>query len=135
MRAGTRSRSAAVIAGAVLVLGLAGCSALPTEGSTSGSVGVACLTLRSTVTNIEALRVWCTDHDDPAGASGWLTGIASALKNEASTDARVREAVTRLDAQVEALSGDDRETVMAQLPEVLSDIADSLQPVRDAGCA
>jgi hypothetical protein len=133
-----RALSTTAIAAFALAVGLAGCSALPDQGSTATS-GMACLNLRSTVTNLEALRAWCLDHHDAAGAAGWATGIENSLKTSAAEDAeaasRIRDAASRLDAQVKLLSGAESEAAVAQLPDVITAIVDELKPVRDAVCA
>lgn len=125
---------ATTIAALALAIGLAGCSTLPgQEASASG--GAACLNLRSTVTNLEALRAWCLDHHDAAGAAGWVTGIENSLKADAATSSQVRDAASRLDAQVQLLSGTDSEAAVAQLPDVLDKVVEELSPARDAVCA
>lgn len=133
-----RATRTAAIAAFVLAVGLAGCSALPDQQALSAQ-GMSCLNLRSTVTNLEALRTWCLDHRDPAGAAGWITGIDNSLKAEASNNeavtSRVRSAVSRLDEQVTLLSGADHETAIEQLPGVLTEIVNGLTPAREAVCA
>lgn len=133
-----RATSTAAIAAFALAVGLAGCSAVPDQQA-GASRGLSCLNLRSTVTNLEALRAWCLDHQDSAGAAGWITGIEGLLKAEASDDAsvssRVRSAVSRLDEQVKLLTGADQKTAIAQLPSVLTEIVDGLTPAREAVCA
>jgi len=120
------------------IFGLAGCSALPEHQAVTAG-GVSCLNLRSTVTNLEALRAWCLNHRDSAGAADWITGIENSLKAEASDDAavtsRVRSAASRLDEQVKLLTGADQETAIAQLPSILAEIVDGLTPAREAVCA
>lgn len=133
-----RARSTLAIAALVLAFGLAGCSALPDQQAMAVGGG-DCLNLRSTVTNLKALRAWCLDHQDAAGAAGWITGIEGALKSEASGNAavssRVRSAVSRLDEQVKLLAGPDQGRVSAQLPNVLTEVVDGLTPARDTVCA
>ncbi|MFB9747409.1 hypothetical protein [Leifsonia shinshuensis] len=126
------------IAAFALAIGLAGCSTLPDHGATATG-GVACLNLRSTVTNLEALRAWCLDHNDAAGAAAWATGIENSLKTAAVGDtaatSRVRAAASRLDEQVRLLSGSDSRSAIAQLPDVITGIVDELKPAGDAVCA
>lgn len=133
-----RAFSTTAIAAFALAIGLAGCSTLPNQEAPA-SGGVACLNLRSTVTNLEALRAWCLDHHDAAGAAGWVTGIENSLKADASEDtvtsSRIRDAASRLDEQAKLLSGTDSQTAITQLPDVVTTIVDELKPARDAVCA
>ncbi len=133
-----RALSTTAIAAFALAIGLAGCSALPDQGRTA-SGGAACVNLRSTVTNLEALRAWCLDHRDAAGAAGWANGIENSMKADAADDAatssRIRDAASRLDAQVRMLSGPDGEAAVAQLPDLITEVLDELRPARDAVCA
>ncbi|SEA76084.1 hypothetical protein [Leifsonia sp. 21MFCrub1.1] len=125
------------IAAAALAIGLVGCSTIPDHGAAAS--GVACLNVRSAVTNLEALRAWCLDHHDAAGAAGWVTGIENALRTDASastaTSSRIRDAASRLDAQVQLLSGTGGEAAVAQLPGVITDVLDELKPARAEMCA
>ncbi len=133
-----RALSTTAIAAFALTVGLAGCSTLPDQGTTA-SDGVACLNLRSTVTNLEALRAWCADHHDAASAAEWVTGIENSLKASTSDDnamsPRIRDAASRLDKQVQLLSGADSQAAIAQLPDVISAVTDELKPAVDAVCA
>jgi uncharacterized protein YidB (DUF937 family) len=130
--------AALVVAALALAFGVAGCSAVPDQHAATAQ-GANCVDLRSTVTNLEALRSWCLDHRDAAGAAAWITGIESALTSEASHDAaissRVRSAASRLDEQAKLLAGPDHATAISQLPSVLAGIVDDLTPARDAVCA
>ena len=132
-----RAFSATAIAAFALAIGLAGCSTAPNQATASGRV--ACLNLRSTVTNLEALRAWCLDHHDAAGARAWVSGIENSLTATAATasttSSRIRDASSRLMEQVKLLAGPNSETAMAQLPDAISSVVDELKPARDAGCA
>ncbi|MDN4595958.1 hypothetical protein [Leifsonia virtsii] len=136
----TRARAfgTTTVAAFALAIGLAGCSTLPDPGTTA-SGGVFCLDLRSTVTNLEALRAWCLDHHDAAAAVEWVNGIENSLKAEtpgdAATASRLHDAAAELDEQVRALSGPDGDTAIAQLPGVITDVLGKLTPTRDAVCA
>jgi len=133
-----RAFSATAIAAFALAIGLAGCSTLPTQEATA-SGGAACVNVRSTVTNLEALRAWCLDHHDAAAAAGWVTGIENSLKagatEDTATSSRIRDAASRLEEQVKLLSGPDSETAIEQLPDVINSVVDELKPARDAVCA
>lgn len=106
----------------------------PEPGSIRVS-GAACLNLRSTVTNLEALRAWYLDHHEAAGAAGWVTGIENSLKADAATSSQVGDVVSRLDEQVKLLSGTDSAAAVAQLPDVLGKVVEELKPARDAAWA
>lgn len=129
-----RAFSTTTIAAFALAIGLAGCSTLPSQ-EVSASGGAACLNLRSTVTNLEALRAWCLDHHDAAATAGWVTGIENSLKADAATSSQVGDVVSRLDEQVKLLSGTDSAAAFAQLPDVLDKVVEELEPARDAICA
>ena len=133
-----RALGTTTVAAFALAVGLAGCSTLPDPG-TAPSSGVACLNLRSTVANLEALRAWCVDHHDAAAAAGWVHGIENSLKSETSgntaTASNLRDAAAKLDEQVRALAGPDGDTAIAQLPGVITDVLDDVTPARDAVCS
>lgn len=130
--------SATAIAAFALAVGLAGCSTQPDQ-ETTASGGVACLSLRSAVTNLEALRAWCLDHHDAAGAAGWVSGIENSLKADAADDtatsSRNRDAASLLEDQATLLTGSESEAAIAQLPDVITKVLAELGPARDAVCA
>ena len=136
----TRARAlgTTTVAAFALAVGLAGCSTLPDPEATA-SGGVACLNLRSTATNLEALRAWCVDHHDAAAAAGWVNGIENSLKAETpgdtATASRPHDAAGKLDDQVRALSGPNGDMAIAQLPGVIADVLGELTPARDAVCS
>ncbi|GAA2067267.1 hypothetical protein [Leifsonia soli] len=133
MKLRARASTGVAIAALLVAICLAGCSTEP-SGRAAG-VETSCLNLRSVVTNLEALRSWCLDHGDAAGAAAWLSGIDNSLKAEAPAHARVRAVTDKLDAQVKLLSGADQKSTLEQLPDALSNVIDELIPARDSACA
>ncbi|MGN7799012.1 hypothetical protein [Leifsonia sp. 22587] len=131
------ARVVSIVAATLLAAGLAGCTGEP-NGGTTAAVTTGCLNLRSAVTNLEALRSWCVDHGDPAGAAAWMSGIENSLKAEVRADsssaARADRVAGQLDEQIQLLAGADKEAAVAQLPDALARIIDELAPARDGAC-
>ncbi|MFF1572483.1 hypothetical protein ACFVWR_07015 [Leifsonia sp. NPDC058292] len=134
MKLRARASTGATIAALLVALSLAGCSTIASGGATAVAT-TGCLNVRSAVTNLEALRSWCRDHGDAAGAAAWLSGIDSSLKAEVTADDRVRDVADKMDAQVKLLAGADPQSALAQLPDVLTNVISELTPARDAACA